>query len=165
VDLVGFKPALWLMAGDRHALRAACWFRPRSWDGHASDVREFLGKSRGRQRWPRRASSCSGREMVWFVVACRFFLYAAGWRFVERGFCGVDHRATASARVGPGLVARSPDGSPRGAERDYGGPAGRPSPRYGLVLRDQSLWRPGPGRVPELRCSPAFSVKSSLHST
>ena len=118
LDLVGFKPALWLMAGLIGLIFVAgLLFLPRQLGKAKSSrtVREFLGKSRGVNLLAAARIFMFGAREVWFVVGLPVFLYAAGWRFVEVG--GFLAAWTIGYGViqasAPALVARSPDGLSR----------------------------------------------------
>ena len=88
LDVVGFRPALWLMAAAIGIiLVAGLLLLPRQLGKAKSSrtVREFLGKSRGVNLLAAARVFMFGAREVWFVVGLPVFLYAAGWRFVEVG--------------------------------------------------------------------------------
>jgi predicted MFS family arabinose efflux permease len=172
LDLVGFKPALWLMAGLIGIIFiAGLLFLPRQLGKAKSSktVREFLGKSRGVNLLAAARIFMFGAREVWFVVGLPVFLYAAGWRFVEVG--GFLAAWTIGYGIiqasAPALVARSPDGLSREVPyaRLWAGLLAAVPLALALVLRDQSLWRPDLVVVAGLALfALPFAVNSSLHS-
>jgi predicted MFS family arabinose efflux permease len=172
LDVVGFKPALWLMAGLIGIIFVAgLAFLPRQLGKAKSSktVREFLGKSRGVNLLAAARIFMFGAREVWFVVGLPVFLYAAGWRFVEVG--GFLAAWTIGYGIiqasAPALVARSPDGLSREVPhaRLWAGLLAAVPLVLALLLRDQSLGRPDLVVVAGLALfALPFAVNSSLHS-
>ena len=89
LEVVGFRPALWLMAGllavilvaGLLTLPARSSARPRRRRACASCSR----KSRGVNLLAAARIFLFGARDVWFVVGLPVFLYANGWRFLEVG--------------------------------------------------------------------------------
>lgn len=118
LDLVGFRNALWLMAGLLGiVLLAGLALLPRDL-GKAKaskSVRELFAKSAGVNLLAAARIFMFGARDVWFVVGLPVFLYAAGWRFVEVGaFLAAWTIAYGGVQaLAPVLVARSADGLSR----------------------------------------------------
>ena len=153
LDVVGFKPALWLMAGLIGVIFVAgLLFLPRQLGKAKSSktVREFFAKSRGVNLLAAARIFLFGAREVWFVVGLPVFLYAAGWRFVEVG--GFLAAWTIGYGIiqasAPALVARSPDGLSREVPnaRLWAGLLAAVPLALALLLRDQSPVAPRPGR-------------------
>jgi predicted MFS family arabinose efflux permease len=118
LEAVGFRPALWLMAGLLAFVFVLAWVAlPRG-----------LGKakaSRSVREWFARAPAVNllagarvflfGARDVWFVVGLPVFLYGAGWGFAEvAGFLALWTIGYGGVQaLAPGLVRRSPDGLSR----------------------------------------------------
>lgn len=118
LDAVGFRPALWLMAGLLLAVLAAgLVLLPREL-GKAKpskSMRELFAKSAGVNLLAAARVFMFGARDVWFVVGLPVFLYASGWRFVEVGaFLAAWTIAYGGLQaVAPALVPRSADGLSR----------------------------------------------------
>lgn len=117
LDAVGFKPALWLMAGLIGGVLAASLLLPRDL-GKAKaskSVRELFAKSAGVNILAGARIFLFGARDVWFVVALPVFLYASGWRFAEvGGFLAAWTIGYGFIQaVAPSLVQRSGDGFSR----------------------------------------------------
>lgn len=118
LDAVGFRPALWLMAGLLLVVLAAgLALLPREL-GKAKaskSMRELFAKSAGVNLLAAARVFMFGARDVWFVVGLPVFLYASGWRFVEVGaFLAVWTIAYGGLQaVAPALVPRSADGLSR----------------------------------------------------
>ncbi len=118
LDAVGFRPALWLMAGLLLAvLVAGLTLLPREL-GKAKpskSMRELFAKSAGVNLLAAARIFLFGARDVWFVVGLPVFLYASGWRFVEVGaFLAAWTIAYGGLQaVAPALVPRSADGLSR----------------------------------------------------
>ena len=172
LDVVGFRPALWLMAAAIGIiLVAGLLLLPRQLGKAKSSrtVREFLGKSRGVNLLAAARVFMFGAREVWFVVGLPVFLYAAGWRFVEVG--GFLAAWTIGYGViqalAPMLVARSPDGLSREVPhaRLWAGLLLAIPLILAALLRDPDLWRPDLVVVLGLALfGVPFAVNSSLHS-
>jgi predicted MFS family arabinose efflux permease len=118
LDAVGFRPALWLMAGLLLVvLVAGLVLLPREL-GKAKaskSMRELFAKSAGVNLLAAARIFLFGARDVWFVVGLPVFLYASGWRFVEVGaFLAAWTIAYGGLQaVAPALVTRSADGLSR----------------------------------------------------
>ena len=118
LDAVGFRPALWLMAGLLLVVLAAgLALLPREL-GKAKaskSMRELFAKSAGVNLLAAARIFLFGARDVWFVVGLPVFLYASGWRFVEVGaFLAAWTIAYGGLQaVAPALVPRSTDGLSR----------------------------------------------------
>ena len=167
LELVGFKPALWLMAGLIGLIFAGrIAVRCRATLGKAKSsktVRELFGKSRGVNLLAAARIFMFGARDVWFVVGLPVFLYASGWRFVEvGGFLAawtIGYGVIQAAA--PALIARSPDGLSREVPhaRLWAGLLAAVIP----WLLAAAAARPGPAASrsgswsPVSRCSPCLS--------
>jgi predicted MFS family arabinose efflux permease len=118
LDVVGFAPALWLMAG----LLAVIFFAglallPRQLGKAKSSktIRELFGKSRGVNLLAAARIFMFGARDVWFVVGLPVFLYAYGWKFLQVGaFLAAWTVAYGGVQaIAPSLVTRSSDGLSR----------------------------------------------------
>ncbi|MDP2296212.1 MAG: MFS transporter, partial [Pseudolabrys sp.] len=88
LELVGFRPALWLMAGLLAIILAAgLLLLPRALGKAKSSksIKELFGKSRSVNLLAAARIFMFGARDVWFVVGLPVFLYASGWRFLEVG--------------------------------------------------------------------------------
>ncbi|MCC8430639.1 organoarsenical effux MFS transporter ArsJ [Reyranella aquatilis] len=118
LDAVGFRPALWLMAGLLVViLLTGLILLPREL-GKAKaskSMRELFAKSSGVNLLAAARVFMFGARDVWFVVGLPVFLYASGWRFVEVGaFLAAWTIAYGGLQaVAPALVPRSTDGLSR----------------------------------------------------
>jgi predicted MFS family arabinose efflux permease len=118
LDAVGFRPALWLMAGLLLVVLATgLVLLPREL-GKAKpskSMRELFAKSAGVNLLAAARIFLFGARDVWFVVGLPVFLYASGWRFVEVGaFLAAWTIAYGGLQaVAPALVPRSADGLSR----------------------------------------------------
>lgn len=87
LDAIGFKQALWLMAGLIGIVLLGCLSLPRDL-GKAKaskSMRELFAKSSGVNLLAAARIFMFGARDVWFVVGLPVFLYANGWRFAEVG--------------------------------------------------------------------------------
>ncbi len=172
LDVVGFKPALWLMAAAIGVIFfSGLLLLPRQLGKAKSSrtVREFLGKSRGVNLLAAARVFMFGAREVWFVVGLPVFLYAAGWRFVEVG--GFLAAWTIGYGVvqafAPLFVASSLDGLSREVPqaRIWAGLLLAVPLVLAVLLRDPNLWRPDLVVVLGLALfGIPFAVNSSLHS-
>jgi len=172
LDLVGFRPALWLMAGlllvvlvAGLALLPAELGKARS----SKSVRELFGKSRGVNLLAAARIFMFGARDVWFVVGLPVFLYANGWRFLEvGGFLAAWTIAYGGIQaMAPSLVTRSADGLSREvpAARVWAGLLVAVPVALTLLLQAPGLWRPDLVLVIGLALfGLPFAVNSSLHS-
>jgi predicted MFS family arabinose efflux permease len=118
LDVVGFRPALWLMA----ALLAVIFIAgllllPRGLGKAKSSktIRELFGKTRGVNLLAAARIFMFGARDVWFVVGLPVYLYAHGWIFLGvGGFLAAWTVAYGGIQaIAPSLVTRSPDGLSR----------------------------------------------------
>ena len=169
---VGFRPALWLMAGALGLVLAGVLFALPPLFGKAEasrSAREFLAKSRGVNLLAAARITLFAARDVWFVVGLPVFLYAHGWTFAGVGaylaLWTVGYGAVQAAV--PALVRRSPDGLSREvpAARAWAfGLAAVPA-LLGLVLALAPPARPDLVVAAGLGLfGAAFAVNSSLHS-
>lgn len=118
LDAVGFRAALWSMAGLLFVvLLAGLLLLPREL-GKAKaskSMRELFAKSSGVNLLAAARVFMFGARDVWFVVGLPVFLYASGWRFVEVGaFLAAWTIAYGGLQaVAPAFVPRSSDGLSR----------------------------------------------------
>jgi predicted MFS family arabinose efflux permease len=171
LQTVGFRPALWLMAGLLAAILAGVGFSlPRNL-GQAKaskSVKELFAKSRGVNLLASARIVLFGARDVWFVVGLPVFLYSQGWHAVgvasflaawTIGYGGVQALA-------PSVIRRSPDGLSREVPEARLWAAALAAIPAALAL----LLATGPAR-PDLAVVAglavfgfAFAVNSSLHS-
>ena len=88
LEVMGFKPALWLMAGVIGVIfLAGLVLLPRQLGKAKASktVRELFAKSRGVNLLAAARIFLFGARDVWFVVGLPVFLYASGWSFIEVG--------------------------------------------------------------------------------
>lgn len=172
LEAVGFKVALWLMAGLLAVIFVAgIALLPRQLGKAKSSksVRELFAKSRGINLLAAARVFLFGARDVWFVVGLPVFLYANGWRFIEVGgflaawtICYGGVQALA-----PSLVARSADGLSREipAARLWSALLVAVPVALALLLQVDGLWRPDLIVVVGLTLfGLPFAVNSSLHS-
>ena len=172
LDLVGFKPALWLMAALLAIiLVAGLVLLPRELGKAKSStsVKELFGKSRGVNLLAAARIFMFGARDVWFVVGLPVFLYAYGWRFVEvGGFLAAWTIAYGGIQaIAPALVRRSADGLSREvpAARLWAGLLAAIPVALALVMQIPDLGRPDIILVAGLSLfGLPFAVNSSLHS-
>lgn len=117
LDGMGFKPALWLMAGLIGVVLLGCLSLPRQL-GKAKaskSMRELFAKSSGVNILAAARIFMFGARDVWFVVGLPVFLYANGWRFAEVGaFLAAWTIGYGLVQaIAPSLVQRSDDGLSR----------------------------------------------------
>ncbi len=118
LDVVGFRPALWLMAALLGVILVAAILSLPSRLGRASaskSMRELFSKSSGVNLLAAARIFMFGARDVWFVVGLPVFLYAHGWRFLEvGGFLALWTIAYGGIQaLAPSLIARSDDGLSR----------------------------------------------------
>ena len=118
LDLVGFAPALWLMAGLLAVIFiAGLALLPRQLGKAKSSktIRELFGKSRGVNLLAAARIFMFGARDVWFVIGLPVFLYAYGWKFLQVGaFLAAWTVAYGGIQaIAPSLVTRSGDGLSR----------------------------------------------------
>ena len=118
LDVMGFKPALWLMAsliGTVFLVGLLLLPRDLGKAKSSKSMKEFFAKSRGVNLLAAARVFLFGARDVWFVVGLPVFLYANGWRFAEVGaFLAAWTIAYGGVQAfAPNLVARSSDGLSR----------------------------------------------------
>ena len=118
LQVVGFRPALWLMAAMLAVVLAGVLLSlPRSLGkARASkSFRELFAKSRAINLMAAARIVLFGARDVWFVVGLPVFLYAAGWHYMEvAGFIALWTIAYGGIQaVAPAVVTRSRDGLSR----------------------------------------------------
>ncbi|HYD08048.1 MAG TPA: organoarsenical effux MFS transporter ArsJ [Reyranella sp.] len=172
LEVLGFRGALWLMAGIIGVIFLAGMVSlPRQLGKAKSSktVREFFAKSRGVNLLAAARIFLFGAREVWFMVGLPVFLYTAGWTFVEvGGFLAVWTIGYGLIQaVAPSLIARSGDGLSKEIPhaRMWAGLLFVVPVVLALMLRDPSLWRPDIVLVIGLAIfGLPFAVNSSLHS-
>ena len=112
LDVVGFGPALWLLAGLLAVIFVAgLALLPRQLGKAKSSktIRELFGKSRGVNLLAAARIFMFGARDVWFVVGLPVFLYAYGWKFLQVGaFLAAWTVAYGGVQaIAPSLVTRS----------------------------------------------------------
>lgn len=115
LDAIGFKPALYLMAGLIglvFVLGIALLPRELGKAKSSKSMKELFAKSRGVNLLAAARVFLFGARDVWFVVGLPVFLYANGWRFIEVGtFLAAWTVAYGLVQAAaPRLVSRSADG-------------------------------------------------------
>jgi predicted MFS family arabinose efflux permease len=172
LDLIGFKPALWLMAALIGViLVAGLLLLPRQLGKAKSSksMRELFAKSRSINLLAAARIFLFGARDVWFVVGLPVFLYDAGWRFVEVGaFLAAWTIAYGGVQaLAPALVTRSSDGLSREVpnSRLWAGLLVAVPLALAVLLQSPDLWRPDVVVVIGLALfGLPFAVNSSLHS-
>ena len=172
LELVGFRPALWLMAGLLAIILAAgLLLLPRALGKAKSSksIKELFGKSRGVNLLAAARIFMFGARDVWFVVGLPVFLYASGWRFLEvGGFLAAWTIAYGAIQaIAPTLVTRSADGLSREipAARLWAALLAAVPIVLVVVMQMPGLWRPDIILVCGLALfGLPFAVNSSLHS-
>lgn len=171
LDSIGFKPALWLMAGLIGLVFVLGLLLPRELGKAKSSksVRELFAKSRGVNLLAAARVFLFGARDVWFVVGLPVFLYANGWRFVEVGtFLAAWTIAYGVVQAfAPSLVSRSRDGLSLEipAARLWAGLLVAVPVLLAMLLQNPGLWRPDLIVVFGLAVfGLPFAVNSSLHS-
>ena len=170
LDVIGFRQALWLMAGLIGVIFVAgLMLLPRQLGKAKSSktMRELFAKSRSINLLAAARIFLFGARDVWFVVGLPVFLYAAGWRFVEVGaFLAAWTIAYGGIQaLAPALVARSADGLSREVpnSRLWAGLLVAVPVVLALLLQSPGLWRPDIVVVTGLALfGLPFAVNSSL---
>jgi predicted MFS family arabinose efflux permease len=172
LDVVGFREALWLMAGLLGIIFVSGLILLPTQLGKAKSsktVRELFGKSRGVNLLAAARIFMFGARDVWFVVGLPVFLYASGWRFLEvGGFLAAWTIAYGGIQaIAPQLVTRSQDGLSREvpAARLWAGILVAIPVALAVLLQSGALPRPDIVLVIGLALfGLPFAVNSSLHS-
>lgn len=172
LELVGFRPALWLMAALLAVILVVGLLSlPRTLGKAKSSktMKELFGKSRGVNLLAAARIFMFGARDVWFVVGLPVFLYASGWRFLEvGGFLAAWTIAYGGIQaIAPALVARSTDGLSREipAARLWAAFLAAVPVALIFVMQALGFWRPDIILVCGLALfGLPFAVNSSLHS-
>lgn len=172
LESVGFRPALWLMAGLLSIIflvGLALLPRELGKAKPSKSMRELFAKSRGINLLAAARVFLFGARDVWFVVGLPVFLYANGWRFIEvGGFLAAWTICYGGVQaIAPSLVARSDDGLSREipAARLWSAVLVAVPVALALLLQVDGLWRPDLIVVVGLALfGLPFAVNSSLHS-
>ncbi len=172
LDLIGFRPALWLMAALIGVIFVAGFvLLPRELGKAKSSktMKELFGKSRGINLLAAARIFMFGARDVWFVVGLPVFLYAHGWWFLQVGgflaawtvvYGGIQALA-------PSLVTRSLDGLSREipAARLWAGLLAAVPVALAVLMQVVAIGRPDLLLVTGLALfGLPFAVNSSLHS-
>jgi len=172
LELAGFRPALWLMAGGLALVLAGVLLALPPLLGKAKasrSAREFLAKSRGVNLLATARITLFGARDIWFVVGLPVFLYVNGWTFAEvGGFLAVWTIGYGLVQaVTPTVVRRSADGLSREvpAARAWALVLAAVPALLGLVLAFAHPSRPDLVVAVGLALfGIVFAVNSSLHS-
>src|SRR6516162_5809619 len=118
LQLVGFHPALWLMAGMLGAVLIGVVSSLPTQLGKAKASKSFaelFAKSRAINLLAAARIFLFGSRDVWFVVGLPVFLYANGWKYIEvAGFIAAWTIGYGFVQaVAPSVIRRSPDGLSR----------------------------------------------------
>lgn len=118
LELIGFRPALWLMAGALALVLVGVVASLPPMLGKAKSsksMQELFAKNRGVNLLALARVALFGARDVWFVVGVPVFLYASGWTFIMVGgflaLWTIGYGVVQAAA--PAVVARSPDGLSR----------------------------------------------------
>ncbi|BBK29489.1 hypothetical protein EDC65_2467 [Stella humosa] len=176
LEFLGFRPALWLMAGLIGCILVAVVLALPPALGRAGSsrsMRELFAKSRSVNLLAGARIFLFGARDVWFVVGLPVFLYAHGWSFLQVGafVAGWTIAYGGVQAVAPMLVTRSPDGLSREvpAARLWGGlllavPAIL-AVALAVPVADPGTWRMDMVATAGLALfGLPFAVNSSLHS-
>jgi MFS family permease len=118
LQLVGFKPALWLMAAMLGTVLVCVLLSLPTELGKAKASKSFgelFAKTRAINVISAARIFLFGSRDVWFVVGLPVFLYANGWRYIEvAGFIAAWTIGYGIVQaVAPSVIRRSPDGLSR----------------------------------------------------
>jgi predicted MFS family arabinose efflux permease len=164
LQVVGFRPALWLMAAMLAVVLVGVVLSLPRTLGKAKaskSFRELFAKTRAINLMAAARVFMFGSRDVWFVVGLPVFLYGYGWQYMQvAGFVAAWTIAYGAVQaIAPTVVARSRDGLSREV------PAAR---IWGAVLTvipvGLALLIAAPGVVGLLIFGFVFAVISSLHS-
>jgi predicted MFS family arabinose efflux permease len=171
-EMMGFRAALWLMAGLLAIVLAlAATLLPAGLGraGSSKSLRELFSKSAGINLLAAARIFMFGARDVWFVVGVPVFLYAQGWRFLEVGtflaLWTIGYGAVQA--VAPSFVTRSADGLSREvvAARIWAAVLALIPGVLAFAVTIQGAWRPDVIVVAGLALfGLVFAINSSLHS-
>ena len=118
LQVAGFRPALWLMAGMLGIVLIAVLFAlPRTLGKAKSSksFRELFAKTRAINLMAAARIFLFGSRDVWFVVGLPVFLYGFGWQYMQvAGFVAIWTIGYGAVQaLAPAMVARSRDGLSR----------------------------------------------------
>jgi MFS transporter, APGE family, 1-arseno-3-phosphoglycerate exporter len=172
LETVGFRPALWLMAGLLCVILVFGLLTLPVQLGKAKSsksVRELFGKSRAVNLLAAARIFMFGARDVWFVVGLPVFLYVNGWRFLQVGaFLAAWTIAYGGIQaLAPSFVARSVDGLSREvpASRLWAAVLAAIPLVLAVLIQGPGILRPDLVVVVGLALfGLPFAVNSSLHS-
>ena len=172
LDMIGFRPALWLMAGligIIFVLGLVSLPRELGKAKSSKTVRELFAKSPGVNLLAAARVFLFGARDVWFVVGLPVFLYANGWQFTEvGGFLAAWTIAYGMVQaLAPSLISRSEDGLSREvpAARLWAGLLTAVPVTLAFLLLDARDWPADVVLIAGLALfGLPFAVNSSLHS-
>jgi MFS family permease len=172
LEAIGFRTALWLMAGMLGFVLANVLFSLPVELGKAKASKSFgelFAKSRAINLLAAARIFLFGSRDVWFVVGLPVFLYAQGWKYIEvAGFLAAWTIGYGLVQaIAPSVVRRSPDGLSREIPEARLWGAVLTAIPVVLVLMLQAHLPVSPGVVVVAGLSVfgfVFAVISSLHS-
>jgi predicted MFS family arabinose efflux permease len=172
LQMVGFQPALWLMAAMLALVLAGVLASLPRQLGKAKaskSFRELFAKTRAINLMAAARIFLFGSRDVWFVVGLPIFLYAYGWQYMQvAGFvAGWTIAYGAVQALAPAVVTRSRDGLSREvpAARLWGAALTAIPILLAILLKAPGMPRPDLVLVVGLLIFGfAFAVISSLHS-
>jgi len=172
LQVVGFRPALWLMAAMLVVVLAGVLLSLPRTLGKAKaskSFRELFAKTRAINLMAAARVFLFGARDVWFVVGLPVFLYGYGWRYMQvAGFVAVWTIAYGAVQaIAPAMVTRSHDGLSREvpAAKLWGAMLTAIPVALALLLTAPGVHRPDLVLVVGLLIFGfAFAVISSLHS-
>ena len=172
LQMVGFRPALWLMAAMLVLVLAGVLLSLPRQLGRAKaskSFKELFAKTRAINLMAVARVFMFGSRDVWFVVGLPVFLYGYGWRYIQvAGFIAawtIGYGAVQA--LAPALVRRSPDGLSREVPeaRLWGAALTAIPVALALLLAAPGIARPDLVLTGGLLVfGVAFAVISSLHS-
>ena len=172
LEVIGFRPALWVMAALIAAIFVAgLMLLPRQLGKAKSSktMRELFSKTRSINLLAAARIFMFGARDVWFVVGLPVYLYAHGWWFLQvSGFLAAWTIVYGGIQaVAPSLVTRSPDGLSREipAARLWAAILAAVPIALAVLMRTPDIPRPELVLVTGLALfGVPFAVNSSLHS-
>jgi predicted MFS family arabinose efflux permease len=172
LEIIGFRPALWVMAALIAVIFVAGFvLLPRQLGKAKSSksMRELFAKTRSINLLAAARIFMFGARDVWFVVGLPVYLYAHGWWFLQvSGFLAAWTIVYGGIQaVAPSLVTRSPDGLSREipAARLWAAILAAVPIVLAVLMRTPDIPRPELFLVTGLALfGVPFAVNSSLHS-